>query len=699
MREWLERDWSWRGTLLVSEFLLLLMAEVASAACLTNPMMQGQDPQAEFKDGYYHLVQSDGCNIHLRRSTTLSGLVTAANPSIFAAGCSNVWAPEIHWLSNKWYLYYSVDTGTGGNERVDVAQSSGTSAFGPYTEHGVLITSYWNIDGSVFASTNGQLYFICSGSPSGTQNIYIAPMSNPYTLSGAPTLISSPTQTWERNGTVNEGPYGFVRNGQVFIVYSASGCWTDDYCLGLLTLTGSDPLNPASWTKSGPVFSKQPGAYGPGHNGVVQDASGQWWNLYHANNLSGQGCGGYRQLHAQRIDWGADNTPYFGTPVPIGSVVTEDSGFLVCDFPLTDTAGTNASNFGCGPAGVLVGAPVWMNPGLKFNGSSDYVDCGPALGNDVQSKLTLAAWIKANAFTDWAGLITKGTNASPYALQIWHDGSLRFSANWGSPAGSVGGGSWNSTAKMTSNQWYHVAVTYDGTTVRFYLNGVLDANQPAVMLHFGVVNEPLTLGADLPGGDEYFNGTIRDVRLYGRALSEAEINTAFGINHAPTLGSVSNRTVSAGQTLLVTNVAADAEVPPQALTFTLLNGPTGAEVNPTNGVFAWRPKVAQAPSTNNVVLSVADDGSPSMSATQSFLVTVLRPAPPLVGPTWLAGGILQMAVTGGLGPDYSLYASTNLPQPDWSLLLTTNPPAMPFQFSDPAATSFKQRYYRIQLGP
>jgi len=679
--------------------LLLSMVAAAYGSCVTNPMMQGQDPQAEFKDGYYNLVQSDGCNIHLRRATTLNGLVTAANTVIFAAGCSNVWAPEIHWLSNYWYLYYSVDTATAGNERVHVARSNGTSPYGPYTERGVLNNSYWNIDGSVFASTNGQLYFLCSGSPNGTQDICIAPMSNPYTLGAALTVISSPTEAWERNGTVNEGPFGFVHDGRLFIVYSASGCWTDDYCLGLLTLTGSDPLDPAAWTKSGPVFSKQPGAYGSGHNCVVVDAAGQWWNLYHANNLSGQGCGGYRQLHAQRINWSADNTPYFGTPVPIGSLVTEDPDFLVCDFALTETSGTNAATSVCGPAGVLVSSPVWMNPGLKFNGVSDYVDCGPAPGNDVQSTLTLAAWIKASAFIDWASIMTKGTNTSPYAMQTWHDGSLRFTANWGTPSGGVGGGSWNSTSKMTANQWYHVAVTYDGATVRFYLNGVLDANQPAVALHFGVVNEPLILGADLPGGDEYFNGVIRDARLYGRALSEAEINTVFGINHAPALSSVSNRTVSAGQTLLVTNSATDPDAPPQSLTFSLVSGPADAAVNQTNGVFSWRPRIAQAPSVNTIALAVADNGSPSLSATQSFQVTVLRPSPPWLGPGWFAGGPLQLAVTGTLGPDYSLYASTNLVQPDWSLLLTTNPPAMPFQFTDPAATNFNQRYYRILLGP
>ena len=678
---------------------LLAMANSARATCFANPMMQGQDPGVEFKDGLYHLSQSDGCNIRLRRATSLAGLVTAANPIVYAAGCSNVWAPEIHWFSNYWYLYYSVDTGSSGNERVHVAQSAGTNPYGPYSEKGVLYNGYWNIDGSVFAAPNGQLYFICSGSPSGTQNLFIAPMSNPYTLAGPLTLISSPTQSWERNGTVNEGPFGFVRNNQVFIVYSASGCWTDDYCLGLLTLTSSDPLNAASWTKSGPVFSKQPGAYGPGHNCVFRDGNGQWWNMYHANNLSGQGCGGYRQLHAQRITWDANNVPYFGTPVPIGSVVTEDVDYLVASFPLAETNGTNATTAGCGPAAVLRGAPAWMNPGLKLNGLTDYVDCGPALGNDVQSTLTIAAWLKADAFIDWAGILTKGTNASPYAMQVWHDGALRFSANWGTPAGSVGGGSWNSITKMAINRWYHVAVTYDGASIRFYINGVLDANQPAVTLYFGVVNEPMTLGADLPGGDEYLSGTIRDVRLYGRALSGAEINTLAGINNPPSFAPVPDQTIIAGQTLVVTNLATDPDVPPETLSFSLLSGPTNAAVNPTNGVFSWRPKVAQTPSTNSVAIVVADNGSPSLSATQNFRVTVVRPVRPALSVAGVDAAGVQLNVFGDLGPDYSLYVITNLGQANWLLLQTTNPQVVPFQFRDISATGFGQKYYRVLLGP
>jgi GH43 family beta-xylosidase len=674
----------------------------ARADCILEPMMQGQDPQVEYQAGYFNLVQSDGCNIWLRKSATLGGLATPVmNQIILSPGCSNLWAPEIHWFDNRWYLYYSLGSPDHPNHRVYVAQSQGTAATGPYTIKGVLFNDYWNIDGSVFVAANGQYYFVFSGSPSGSQqNIYIAPLSNPYTLSGSPVMISAPTQSWEKNGmppSVNEGPFGFVHEGRMFIVYSASGCWTDDYCLGLLTLTGSDPLNPAAWTKSGPVFSRQPSAYGPGHNCVVVDGSGQWWNVYHANNLSGQGCGGYRQLHAQRLFWNADGSPYFGAPVPTNSLVVADTNWLAAQYPLTATSGTNVATTTCGAAGVFVGAPVWQNPGLKFNGVSDYVDGGAQLGNDVQSALTLAAWIKADAFIDWAGIVTKGINVSPYALQTWHDGSVRFTANWGSPGGGVGGGSWNSDAKLATNQWYHVAVTYDGVNIRFYTNGILDSVQPAAGMHFGVVNESMTIGADLPGGDEYFAGTIRDVRVYGRALSAAEINLITGINHAPVLAPVPDQQTRAGQTLLVTNIATDTEAPPQLLLFTLLNRPDGAGIGTLNGVFSWRPSVSQADSTNLVTVRVADTGTPSLTATQSFYVTVGKLNLPVINaPAW-SNGFFQMTVTGDDGPDYQIWRSTNLA--DWELLQQFNAPALPFNWTNPAATKDSARFYRIQLSP
>ena len=662
------------------------------AACFTNPLMQGQDPTVTFKDGFYNLVQSDGCNIHLRRSPTIGGLVTTPDSVIWSPGCSDVWAPELHWITNHWYLYLTRNGGSG--QRGFVAESQGASPYGPYTDRGILFNTFWNIDGSVFTATNGQMYYICSGNEGTTQNLYIAPMSNPYTLSGPLVLLSEPTETWERIGDpkVNEGPYAIQRNGKLFIVYSASGCWTDDYTLGLLTFTGTNPLNRSHWTKSGPVFSKQPGAYGPGHDSVVTDAAGQWWNVYHANNNSGEGCSNLRRIRVQRIAWNAANVPDFGTPTPIGSFITEDVDFLVARFKLDETSGITAASTICNRTGKLNGPALWANPGVKLNGITDFVDCGAALGNDVQHAVTLAAWIRADAFGDWCGIITKGTNTAPYAMQTWSDGALRFTANWGGPAGGIGGGSWNSVTKMSVGQWYHAAVTYDGITVRFYLNGVLDAYQPAVAMRFGVVNEPLILGADFPGGDEYFNGTIRDARIYGRALTSVEIATLT--NRPPVLSPVPNASIGAGQTLTFTNTAADPDIG-QTLTFSLLTAPAGAGLNPTNGVFLWRPAVAQANSVNPITIQVGDNGAPSLTASQSFTATVTNLTQPQLSSPTISNGLFRIRVDGDFGPDYAFQVSTNLGDAtNWVTVLKTNSPAVPFFWSTPINAGME--FYRVR---
>ena len=141
----------------------------------------------------------------------------------------------------------------------------------------------------------GSLYFIWSGWEGDvdvSQQLYIAPMSDPFTVCGERTCISRPEHDWECHGrpTVNEGPEVLKKDGTVHIVYSASGSWTDDYCLGLLTLTGPDPLDPAG----------------------AED-----WIVYHANEVSGSGWRG-RSVRAQKFGWDG-TTPVFGSPVKTGT--------------------------------------------------------------------------------------------------------------------------------------------------------------------------------------------------------------------------------------------------------------------------------------------------------------------------------------------------------------------------------------------
>jgi hypothetical protein len=165
-------------------------------------------------------------------------------------------------------------------------------------------------------------------------------------------------------------------------------------------------------------------------------------------------------------------------------------------------------------------------------------------------------------------------------------------------------------------------------------------------------------------------------------------------NVAPVFtSSGSNRAINVGVNLMITNTATDAD----ALTYSLLPGsPANSSIGAASGVLSWRPLVTQADSTNVFSVVVADNGSPSLSATQTFNVFVNPLNAPLVGTPQIAGGLLSLNVDGQVGPDYAVQGSTNLL--NWDTLLITNPAAMPFNWSTNVGT-LPAQYYRIKVGP
>jgi GH43 family beta-xylosidase len=313
----------------------------------TNPLLSsGPDPWVIQQDTMYYYMNTLGNRLAIWPTSKMSSLgsttpVTIWNPPTSGLYSQDIWAPELHYFNSKWYMYFAADDGNNANHRIYVLEndnadptSAGWNFIGKVAD---TTADRWAIDASAF-QYNGKLYLIWSGwadTVNVAQNIYIAALSTPTTVGSARVLLSSPTLSWETQGAppaVNEGPEAIINpNGQLFLTYSASGCWTDNYCLGLLALKpGGDPLNAAHWTKSPiPVFSTaaDSGAYAPGHNGFFVSRSGtQNWLLYHANSSAGQGCGNARSPRMQQFSWNADGSPNFGTPVRIGSPIAKPSG-------------------------------------------------------------------------------------------------------------------------------------------------------------------------------------------------------------------------------------------------------------------------------------------------------------------------------------------------------------------------------------
>jgi hypothetical protein len=174
----------------------------------------------------------------------------------------------------------------------------------------------------------------------------------------------------------------------------------------------------------------------------------------------------------------------------------------------------------------------------------------------------------------------------------------------------------------------------------------------------------------------------------------------LGADVAPTLNAIGNQTVNVGQTVNVDVVARDTNVPTLTLTFDLLNAPAAAtfsQLNNSNASFTWRPTTEVANTTNTITLEVVNNGLPSLSATQSFLVVVNPLLAPKVTLATKINGHLELQLAGEFGPDYAVQISTNLL--DWDTLLITNSPAMPWTWTDTNAAILPAQFYRIKTGP
>jgi GH43 family beta-xylosidase len=328
---------------------LSCLSEIHSQSKIfTNPILpSGADPYSTYYKGYYYYTNTLRNRLVLWKTKNLADLKNAEKKTIWTAPkntdySDEIWAPEFHIINGKWYVYFAADNGNNNNHRMYALENKSEDPFqGEWEFKGKIAakTDKWAIDGDVFTYKKC-LYMIWSGwegDANGQQNIYIAKMKNPYEIEGDRVLISSPTLDWETHGylgehsnptqvNVNEGPQFLMRNGKVFIVYSASGCWTDFYALGLLHFNGKgDLLDASSWVKSEkPLFqqSSKNKVFATGHNSFFKSPNGKEdWILYHANSNPGDGCGNKRSPRMQKMNWDSNGFPVVGEPLSEGTLL------------------------------------------------------------------------------------------------------------------------------------------------------------------------------------------------------------------------------------------------------------------------------------------------------------------------------------------------------------------------------------------
>ena len=252
-----------------------------------------RDPDVVFYNGkYYALAASDGDSLSMITADRVEDLGSAKPTVVYRAEkgkpySKQLWAPELHIIDGKCYIYVACDDGNNHNHRMYVLENGSDDPMAPYTMHGKISdeSDKWAIDGTVF-SFQGKRYFAWSGwegDVNVAQNLYIAEMKDPYTLSSPRHLISRPEYDWEKAGAtseiespfINEGPYAIILDGKLYLTYSGAGSWCEDYCIALLALEGEDPLCPSCWKKrEKPIFSANEVVKGAGHCSLVKTEEG-----------------------------------------------------------------------------------------------------------------------------------------------------------------------------------------------------------------------------------------------------------------------------------------------------------------------------------------------------------------------------------------------------------------------------------------
>lgn len=317
------------------------------AATFRNPIAPGADPWVIRHNGAYYWCTSDrDLGVAVYRSDSLAEL--GEKHLVWSAPetgphCAQVWAPELHRLDGRWYIYVAASNGRNETHRMIVLESEADEPTAPFHFKSELYSgddfdgqtnNRWAIDGTVL-EVFGRRYLLWSGwaDDRDEQWLYIAPMKNPWTLAAARTRVCANNDyRWERVGEsrtergLNEGPQVLQRDGRTFVIYSCSGSWEASYKLGLLELErGGDPLDPRAWRKHAkPVLVPSERICGVGHCSFTSSPDGtEDWIVYHAKVSPRHGW--TRVIRAQRFTWTPDGFPQFGdvadgdaTPLPIG---------------------------------------------------------------------------------------------------------------------------------------------------------------------------------------------------------------------------------------------------------------------------------------------------------------------------------------------------------------------------------------------
>jgi arabinan endo-1,5-alpha-L-arabinosidase len=428
------------------------------------------------------------------------------------------WAPDVLFFNNQYHLYYAVST-----------FGSQTSGIGLVTNPTLDPTDpsyHWTDQGPVIQSTSGAAYntidpgLVWDASTNLWMNfgsywsgIYLVQL-NP--LTGLRISAGSPTYQLAYNSSI-EASYIYRRGSFYYLFVNWGSC-----CSGVnstynirvgraTTVTGPylDRNGVNMVSSGGTLFLRGTGKFsGPGHMGIISE-NGQDWFTYHyydANAWAPEYGGyGHADFDFEPLSWTADNWPVF-TNNWSASYRFE-----------ADAEDDNHQYFGLLQNGVTIQNDPVHGHVLDLNGANQYVLLPPGVGYCQ----TVAAVVKWRGGGAWQRIFDFGfdTTRTFMLTPASGDNVLRCDLN---PGGNLKILQWNQP--LPTNAWTHVAVTLDGSRGILYVNGAPVATNSSMNILPGDVRMQTNhLGRSKFVADPYFNGQFASVRVYGRALSAAEI--------------------------------------------------------------------------------------------------------------------------------------------------------------------------------
>lgn len=313
---------------ILASFGLATTAEMTqyNNICLSLTTSTTPDPYVTQANGYFYMTFTAGNRVEIWRVQSLVDFRSNPEKHIIwrpppdTNYSCDLWAPELHSLNGRWYVYVAGAHPQRGNRSHRMYVLGGPpSTSDPTTSDWTFLgpianldQAQWAIDATVI-SLNHQLYFIYSGWPLGEleseliQELFIVRLSDPVTADSPPTRLCHPSEPWERSDRsgINEGPQVLVSpdGSWTGIVYSCAGSWTKDYKMNTLQYMGGDPLDVTAWKKgTNPLITTNDsgkGPWGPGHGSVIQ-LGGETFVVYHATDSPDDGWRN-RRARIQRL--------------------------------------------------------------------------------------------------------------------------------------------------------------------------------------------------------------------------------------------------------------------------------------------------------------------------------------------------------------------------------------------------------------